>query len=43
MDVPHRPTPDDAFKRLTSARGVQVPDTLDQILWVERFAARQVP
>jgi protein-tyrosine phosphatase len=36
-------TPDDAFKRLTSARGVQVPDTLDQILWVERFAARQVP
>ncbi len=36
-------TPDDAFKRLTSARGVQVPDTPDQILWVERFAARQVP
>jgi protein-tyrosine phosphatase len=36
-------TPDDAFKRLASARGVQVPDTLDQILWVERFAARQVP
>jgi protein-tyrosine phosphatase len=36
-------TPDDAFKRLTSARGLQVPDTPDQVLWVERFAARQVP
>ena len=36
-------TPDDAFKRLTKARGLQVPDTPDQILWVERFAARQVP
>jgi protein-tyrosine phosphatase len=36
-------TPDDAFKRLTKARGLQVPDTPDQILWVERFAARQLP
>ena len=36
-------TPDDAFKRLTKARGLQVPDTRDQIRWVERFAARQAP
>ena len=36
-------TPDDAFRRLTTARGVQVPDTPDQIRWVERFAAHQVP
>jgi hypothetical protein len=32
-------TPDDAFRRLTTARGIQVPDTLDQIRWVEQFAA----
>ena len=31
--------PDDAFARLTKARGLQVPDTHDQIRWVERFAA----
>jgi protein-tyrosine phosphatase len=36
--------PDDAFRRLTVARGLQVPDTADQVRWVERFAAtRQVP
>ena len=29
----------DAFRRLTLARGVQVPDTADQVHWVERFAA----
>ena len=35
---------DDAFRRLTVARGLQVPDTADQVRWVERFAAtRQVP
>jgi protein-tyrosine phosphatase len=32
-------TPDDAFRRLTIARGIQVPDTPDQIRWVEQFAA----
>jgi protein-tyrosine phosphatase len=32
-------TPKDAFQRLSLARGLQVPDTLEQILWVERFAA----
>lgn len=37
-------TPDDAFKRLTKARGLQVPDTPDQVRWVERFAsAREIP
>ena len=36
-------TPDDAFRRLTKARGLQVPDTSDQIRWVERFATRQAP
>ena len=37
-------TPDDAFRRLTVARGLQVPDTADQVRWVERFAATgQVP
>jgi len=36
--------PDDAFRRLTEARGLQVPDTADQVRWVERFAAtRQAP
>jgi protein-tyrosine phosphatase len=34
-------TPDEAFKRLTEARGLQVPDTLDQVRWIEHFAARQ--
>jgi protein-tyrosine phosphatase len=32
--------PDDAFRRLTIARGIQVPDTPDQIRWVEQFAAK---
>jgi protein-tyrosine phosphatase len=32
-------TPDEAFGRLTLARGIEVPDTLDQVRWVERFAA----
>jgi protein-tyrosine phosphatase len=31
-------TPDDAFKRITTARGLQVPDTPDQVRWVERFS-----
>jgi protein-tyrosine phosphatase len=31
--------PDDAFRRLSKARGLQVPDTAAQIRWVERFAA----
>ena len=31
--------PDDAFRRLSMARGLQVPDTPDQVRWVERFAA----
>lgn len=35
-------TPDDAFRRLTKARGLQVPDTPDQIRWVQRFATRQI-
>jgi protein-tyrosine phosphatase len=35
-------TADDAFRRLTTARGLQVPDTPDQIRWVERFAERHV-
>jgi len=34
-------TPGEAFRRLSKARGLQVPDTPDQIRWVERFAARQ--
>ena len=36
-------SPHDAFRRLTTARGLQVPDTPDQIRWVERFALRQHP
>jgi protein-tyrosine phosphatase len=36
--------PHDAFRRLTLARGLRVPDTSDQVRWVERFAeARKVP
>src|SRR5258707_12228476 len=31
-------TPDDAFKRITTARGLQVPDTPDQVRWVDRFS-----
>ena len=31
--------PGEAFRRLTVARGLEVPDTPDQIRWVERFAA----
>jgi protein-tyrosine phosphatase len=37
-------TPEDAFRRISVARGLQVPDTSDQVRWVERFAAsRHVP
>jgi protein-tyrosine phosphatase len=32
-------TPKEAFRRLSLARGLQVPDTVDQVRWVERFAA----
>ena len=32
-------TPDDAFERLSRARGIKVPDTPDQVSWVERFTA----
>jgi len=36
--------PDEAFRRLTKARGLKVPDTNDQVRWVERYAAaHQVP
>lgn len=31
--------PEDAFKRLAKARGLQVPDTAEQVKWIERFAA----
>lgn len=31
--------PQDAFKRLSKARGLQVPDTVDQVRWIETFAA----
>jgi hypothetical protein len=31
--------PEEAFRRLTLARGLAVPDTPDQVRWVERFAA----
>lgn len=30
----------DAFQRLSEARGLQVPDTPEQVRWVERFAER---
>jgi protein-tyrosine phosphatase len=30
--------PDDAFKRLSVARGVQVPDTMEQVRWIESYA-----
>lgn len=32
-------TAEDAFKRLSKARGLHVPDTPQQVLWVEWFAA----
>jgi protein-tyrosine phosphatase len=32
-------TAEDAFRRLSIARGLQVPDTQDQVRWVEQFAA----
>lgn len=32
-------TAEDAFRRLSAARGLQVPDTPDQVHWIERFAA----
>jgi protein-tyrosine phosphatase len=37
--VEHGFTPDEAFGRLTVARGIQVPDTAEQVRWVELFAA----
>jgi hypothetical protein len=35
-------TAQDAFKRLSVARGVQVPDTPEQVRWVEQYA-RNLP
>jgi protein-tyrosine phosphatase len=32
-------TPQEAFQRLSDARGIEVPDTRDQVRWVEQFAA----
>lgn len=31
--------PEDAFRRLAKARGLQVPDTAEQVQWIQRFAA----
>jgi protein-tyrosine phosphatase len=31
-------TPEDAFSRLSTARGVEVPDTPEQVRWVRQFA-----
>jgi protein-tyrosine phosphatase len=31
--------PDDAFERLSKARGLNVPDTAEQVTWVKRFAS----
>jgi protein-tyrosine phosphatase len=33
--------PSEAFRRLTNARGLQVPDTPDQVRWIEQFASTQ--
>jgi hypothetical protein len=30
----------DAFARISKARGLQVPDTPEQVRWIEEFAAR---
>jgi protein-tyrosine phosphatase len=35
--------PEDAFTRLSKARGLKVPDTQEQVRWVERFAASLQP
>lgn len=35
--------PEDAFTRLSKARGLQVPDTQEQVRWVERFVASLQP
>ena len=32
-------SPDEAFARITQARGARVPDTPEQVRWVEKFAA----
>jgi protein-tyrosine phosphatase len=32
-------SPEDAFKLLAKARGLQVPDTPEQVRWIESFAA----
>lgn len=34
-------SPGDAFSRLTKARGLQVPDTDEQVRWIEKFATRK--
>jgi protein-tyrosine phosphatase len=34
-------SPSEAFARLTQARGLQVPDTLEQAHWIEHFAMSQ--
>ncbi len=31
--------PQDAFRRLATARGLQVPDTAEQVQWIEKFAS----
>jgi protein tyrosine/serine phosphatase len=31
--------PEDAFRRLAKARGLDVPDTAEQVHWINRFAA----
>jgi protein-tyrosine phosphatase len=33
--------PDDAFRRLSKARGLKVPDTIEQVRWVEHFITFQ--
>lgn len=35
--------PDDAFERLSRARGLKVPDTEEQVAWVKRFRASIPP
>jgi len=34
--------PEDAWERIASARGREVPDTLEQRAWVDQFAANQL-
>jgi len=35
----HGVPPTEAFRRISNARGIEVPDTLSQKLWVEAFAS----